>query len=78
MTERSELLLRLKYLVRRSPRRREVFYKDFRNRREAALFRAAVQSVVERRGRPRPGISKACSPRARCPAIDPACPVVAA
>ena len=58
MAERSELLLRLKCLgpAFATTLTNEVFYKDFRNRREVAqLFRADAQSVAERRDRPRPG-----------------------
>ena len=73
MTERSELLLRLKCLgpAFATTLASEVFYKDFRNRREVASYFGLTPSPWQSGGIDRDqGISKAGSPRARCAAIE--------
>ena len=73
MTERSELLLRLKCLgpAFASTLANEAFYKDFRNRREVASYFGLTPSPWQSGGIDRDqGISKAGNPRARCAAIE--------
>src|SRR5213595_132435 len=73
MTERSELLLRLKCLgpAFATTLASEVFYKDFRNRREVASYFGLTPSPWQSGGTDRDqGISKAGNPRARCAAIE--------
>ena len=73
MTERSELLLRLKCLgpAFATTLTNEVFYKDFRNRREVASYFGLTPSPWQSGGINRDqGISKAGNPRARCAAIE--------
>jgi transposase len=73
MTERSELLLRLKCLgpAFATTLTNEVFYKDFRNRREVASYFGLTPSPWKSGGIDRDqGISKAGNPRARCAAIE--------
>jgi len=73
ITERSELLLRLKCLgpAFATTLTNEVFYKDFRNRREVASYFGLTPSPWQSGGIDRDqGISKAGNPRARCAAIE--------
>jgi len=73
MVERSELLLRLKCLgpAFATTLTNEVFYKDFRNRREVASYFGLTPSPWQSGGIDRDqGISKAGNPRARCAAIE--------
>jgi len=73
MTERSELLLRLKCLgpAFATTLTSEVFYKDFRNRREVGSYFGLTPSPWRSGGIDRDqGISKAGNPRARCAAIE--------
>jgi transposase len=73
MTERSDLLLRLKCLgpAFTTTLTNEVFYKDFRNRREVASYFGLTPSPWQSGGIDRDqGISKAGNPRARCAAIE--------
>lgn len=73
MTERSDLLRRLKCLgpVFATTLTNEVFYKDFRNRREVASYFGLAPSPWQSGGINRQqGISKAGNPRARCAAIE--------
>jgi transposase len=73
MAERSELLLRLKCLgpAFATTLTNEVFYKDFRNRREVAGYFGLAPSPWQSGGTARDqGISKAGNPRARCSAIE--------
>ena len=73
MIERSELLLRLKCLgpAFATTLTNEVFYKDFRNRREVASYFGLTPSPWRSGGIDRDqGISKAGNPRARCAAIE--------
>jgi len=73
MVERSELLLRLKCLgpAFATTLASEVFYKDFRNRREVASYFGLTPSPWQSGGIDRDqGISKAGNPRARCAAIE--------
>jgi transposase len=73
MTERSELLLRLKCLgpAFATTLTHEVFYKDFRNRREVGSYFGLTPSPWQSGGIDRDqGISKAGNPRARCAAIE--------
>jgi transposase len=73
MAERSELLLRLKCLgpAFATTLASEVFYKDFRNRREVASYFGLAPSPWRSGGIDRDqGISKAGNPRARCAAIE--------
>src|SRR4051794_40122317 len=73
MTARSELLLRLKCLgpAFATTLASEVFYKDFRNRREVASYFGLTPSPWQSGGIDRDqGISKAGNPRARCAAIE--------
>jgi transposase len=73
MTQRSELLLRLKSLgpAFATTLTSEVFYKDFRNRREVASYFGLTPSPWQSGGINRDqGISKAGNPRARCAAIE--------
>ena len=73
MAERSELLLRLKCLgpAFAMTLTNEVFYKDFRNRREVASYFGLTPSPWQSGGIDRDqGISKAGNPRARCAAIE--------
>jgi transposase len=73
MAERSELLLRLKCLgpAFATTLASEVFYKDFRNRREVASYFGLTPSPWQSGGTDRDqGISKAGNPRARCAAIE--------
>jgi transposase len=73
MTARSELLLRLKCLgpAFATTLTNEVFYKDFRNRREVASYFGLTPSPWQSGGIDRDqGISKAGNPRARCAAIE--------
>ena len=77
MAERSELLLRLKCLgpAFATTLTSEVFYKDFRNRREVASYFGLTPSPWQSGGIDRDqGISKAGNPRARCAAIELAWP----
>ena len=73
MVQRSELLLRLKSLgpAFATTLTNEVFYKDFRNRREVASYFGLTPSPWQSGGVDRDqGISKAGTPRARCAAIE--------
>lgn len=73
MAQRSELLLRLKSLgpAFATTLTHEVFYKDFRNRREVASYFGLTPSPWQSGGTDRDqGISKAGNPRARCTAIE--------
>jgi transposase len=73
MAERSELLLRLKCLgpAFATTLTHEVFYKDFRNRREVGSYFGLTPSPWQSGGIDRDqGISKAGNPRARCAAIE--------
>src|SRR5205085_4621988 len=73
MAQRSELLLRLKSLgpAFATTLTHEVFYKDFRNRREVASYFGLTPSPWQSGGIDRDqGISKAGNPRARCAAIE--------
>lgn len=73
MTERSELLLRLKCLgpAFATTLTHEAFYKDFRNRRQVASYFGLTPSPWQSGGIDRDqGISKAGNPRARCAAIE--------
>ena len=73
MAQRSELLLRLKSLgpAFATTLTSEVFYKDFRNRREVASYFGLAPSPWQSGGIGRDqGISKAGNPRARCAAIE--------
>ena len=73
MAERSGLLLRLKCLgpAFATTLTSEVFYKDFRNRREVASYFGLTPSPWQSGGIDREqGISKAGNPRARCAAIE--------
>ena len=73
MSERSELLLPLKCLgpAFATTLTNEVFYKDFRNRREVASYFGLTPSPWQSGGINRDqGISKAGNPRARCAAIE--------
>jgi len=73
MTERSEFLLRLKCLgpAFATTLTSEVFYKDFRNRREVASYVGLTPSPWKSGGIDREqGISKAGNPRARRSAIE--------
>ncbi|WP_148635942.1 IS110 family transposase [Bradyrhizobium paxllaeri] len=73
MTRRSELLRRLKCLgpAFATTLTSEVFYKDFRNRREVGSYFGLTPSPWRSGGIDRDqGISKAGNPRARCAAIE--------
>jgi len=73
MTRRGELLHRLKGLgpVFAATLTHEVFYKDFRNRREVASYFGLTPSPWQSGGTDlEQGISKAGNPRARCAAIE--------
>ena len=73
MARRSELLQRLKSLgpAFASTLTQEVFYKDFRNRREVASYFGLAPSPWQSGGTDRDqGISKAGNPRARCSAVE--------
>src|SRR5918994_684422 len=73
MAQRSALLLRLKGLgsVFAATLTNEVFYKDFRNRREVAGYCGLAPSPWRSGGTDREqGISKAGNPRARHKAIE--------
>jgi transposase len=73
MGRRSELLLRIKCLgpAFATTLTSEVFYKDFRNRREVASYFGLTPSPWQSGGTDRDqGISKAGNPRARCAAIE--------
>jgi transposase len=73
MAQRSELLLRIKCLgpAFATTLTNEVFYKDFRNRREVASYFGLTPSPWQSGGIDRDqGISKAGNPRARCAAIE--------
>src|SRR5437660_4822138 len=73
VAQRSELLLRLKSLgpAFTTTLTNEVFYKDFRNRREVASYVGLTPSPWQSGGIDRDqGISKAGNPRARCAAIE--------
>ena len=73
MALRSELLLRLKCLgpAFATTLTSEVFYKDFRNRREVASYFGLTPSPWQSGGTERDqGISKAGNPRARCAAVE--------
>ncbi|HZC79369.1 MAG TPA: IS110 family transposase, partial [Ktedonobacterales bacterium] len=73
MARRSDLLLRLKCLgpVFATTLTNEVFYKDFRNRREVASYFGLTPSPWQSGGTDREqGISKAGNPRARSAAIE--------
>jgi transposase len=73
MTRRSEQLLRLKSLgpAFATTLTQEVFYKDFRNRREVASYFGLAPSPWQSGGTDRDqGISKAGNPRARCSAVE--------
>jgi transposase len=73
MAQRSKLLLRLKCLgpAFATTLTHEVFYKDFRNRREVASYFGLTPSPWQSGGIDRDqGISKAGNPRARCAAIE--------
>ena len=73
MAQRSELLLRLKSLgpAFTTTLTNEVFYKDFRNRREVASYVGLTPSPWQSGGIDRDqGISKAGNLRARCAAIE--------
>ena len=73
MTQRSDLLLRIKCLgpAFATTLTSEVFYKDFRNRREVASYFGLTPSAWQSGGTNRDqGISKAGNPRARSTAIE--------
>ena len=73
MARRSDLLLRLKSLgpAFATTLTNEVFYKDFRNRREVASYFGLTPSPWKSGGIDlEQGISKAGNPRARCAAIE--------
>jgi transposase len=73
MAHRSDLLLRLKSLgpAFATTLTQEVFYKDFRNRREVASYFGLTPSPWQSGGIDRDqGISKAGNPRARCAAVE--------
>ena len=73
ITERSELLLRLKCLgpAFATTLTHEVFYKNFRNRREVGSYFGLTPSPWQSGGIDRDqGICKAGNPRARCAAIE--------
>ena len=73
MAQRSDLLLRLKSLgpAFATTLTNEVFYKDFRNRREVASYFGLTPSPWKSGGIDlEQGISKAGNPRARCAAIE--------
>jgi transposase len=73
MAQRRELLLRLKCLgpAFATTLTNEVFYKDFRNRREVGSYVGLTPSPWQSGGIDRDqGISKAGNPRARCAAIE--------
>jgi transposase len=73
MVRRSELLQRLKSLgpAFATTLTQEVFYKDFRNRREVASYFGLAPSPWKSGGIDRDqGISKAGNPRARCSAVE--------
>jgi transposase len=73
ITQRSDLLRRLKCLgpAFATTLTHEVFYKDFRNRREVASYFGLTPSPWQSGGIDRQqGISKAGNPRARCAAIE--------
>ncbi len=73
MTERRDLLLRLKALgpVFAATLTNEVLYKDFRNRREVASYCGLTPSPWQSGGIDREqGISKAGNPRARLKAVE--------
>jgi transposase len=73
MAERSGLLTRLKCLgpAFATTLTHEVFYKEFRNRREVASYFGLAPSPWQSGGIDRDqGISKAGNPRARCAAIE--------
>lgn len=73
MAQRSERLLRLKCLgpAFSTTLTNEVFYKDFRNRREVASYVGLTPSPWQSGGIDHDqGISKAGNPRARCAAIE--------
>src|SRR5204862_6566241 len=73
LAQRSELLLRLKSLgpAFATTLTHEVFYKDFRNRREVASYVGLTPSPWQSGGTDRDqGISKAGNPRARCAGIE--------
>ena len=73
MAQRSALLLRIKCLgpAFATTLTNEVFYKDFRNRREVASYFGLTPSPWQSGGIDRDqGISKAGNPRARCAAIE--------
>jgi transposase len=73
MAQRSEHLLRLKSLgpAFATTLTNEVFYKDFRNRRQVASYFGLAPSPWQSGGTDREqGISKAGNPRARCAAIE--------
>ena len=73
MVRRSELLQRLKSLgpAFATTLTQEVFYKDFRNRREVASYFGLAPSPWRSGGIDRDqGISKAGNPRARCAAVE--------
>ena len=73
MAQRSELLLQLKCLgpAFATTLTNEVFYKEFRNRREVASYFGLTPSPWQSGGIDRDqGISKAGNPRARCAAIE--------
>ena len=77
MAVRSGLLLRLKCLgpAFATTLTSEVFYKDFRYRREVASYFGLTPRPWQSGGIDREqGISKAGNPRARCAAIELACP----
>jgi transposase len=73
VVRRSELLQRLKSLGPAFAKTltQEVFYKDFRNRREVASYFGLAPSPWQSGGTDRDqGISKAGNPRARCAAVE--------
>jgi transposase len=73
MAKRSYLLLRLKSLgpAFATTLTQEVFYKDFRNRREVASYFGLAPTPWQSGGTDREqGISKAGNPRARCAAVE--------
>jgi transposase len=73
MAQRSDLLLRLKSLgpAFATTLTHEVFYKDFRNRREVASYFGLTPSPWKSGGIDLDqGISKAGNPRARCAAVE--------
>jgi transposase len=73
MVQRSELLQRLKSLgpAFATTLTQEVFYKDFRNRREVASYFGLAPSPWQSGGIDRDqGTSKAGNPRARCSAVE--------